>query len=166
MPGIEIAGKTIKFTVDSGTVSYEGKTVRYETLSSSPGRLVVRVGRTISEFAYSQNGNEIELLNLGGGTKFKIVSDRGMLLSKFTGGRSERHVHSEIRAPMPGLVVKMLVHKGDAIRRGSTVAILEAMKMENDIRVSSDAEVGEVMVKEGDTVEKGQVIVVLQQKIF
>ncbi|MCL4540378.1 MAG: acetyl-CoA carboxylase biotin carboxyl carrier protein subunit, partial [Bacteroidetes bacterium] len=61
--------------------------------------------------------------------------------------------------PMPGLVVKTLVEKGDTVKKGTSLLILEAMKMENEIRTPADAEVAEVLVKDGDIVDKDQTIV-------
>jgi len=93
--------------------------------------------------------------------KFNAVSDRDLLLKSFAGERSGHHRLAEIKAPMPGLVVKVLVKKGDNIKGGESLVILEAMKMENEIRVSYDSEVIDLFVSEGDVVEKGQVIAAL-----
>lgn len=69
---------------------------------------------------------------------------------------------NDIRAPMPGMVLKVLVVPGQAISKGDPVLILEAMKMENVFKAPSDAVVKEVKVTERKAVEKGEVLIVLE----
>jgi biotin carboxyl carrier protein len=69
---------------------------------------------------------------------------------------------NDIKAPMPGLVLKVLVTPGQAIHKGDPVLILEAMKMENVFKASSDAIVKEIKVAERTAVEKGEVLIVLE----
>lgn len=58
-------------------------------------------------------------------------------------------------APMPGKVVKVLVRAGDAVREGQGLLVVEAMKMENEVRSPKDGKVAEVHVREGQAVEGG-----------
>ncbi len=67
----------------------------------------------------------------------------------------------EVRAPMPGKILKVLVEPGQEVKPDSPVAILEAMKMENEIIAEVEGVVREVKVKAGDTVENGQLLVVV-----
>ncbi|RAJ86055.1 biotin-dependent enzyme [Chitinophaga dinghuensis] len=69
---------------------------------------------------------------------------------------------NDIKAPMPGLVLKVLVTPGQAISKGDPVLILEAMKMENVFKAASDAVVKEIKVAERTAVEKGEVLIVLE----
>lgn len=66
---------------------------------------------------------------------------------------------SEVKAPMPGMVLKVFVAAGDQIKKGDNLFILEAMKMENIIKCPDDVIVKVVKIKPGDKVEKGQVLV-------
>jgi biotin carboxyl carrier protein len=63
---------------------------------------------------------------------------------------------------MPGLVVKVLVAEGEKVKQGAKLIILEAMKMENEIRTAADSEVAELLVREGQIVEKDQTILRLK----
>jgi|SRR6185312_4502422 len=65
---------------------------------------------------------------------------------------------SEIKAPMPGMVLKVFVDEGMEIKKGDNLFILEAMKMENIIKAPADVTVKKVKIKPGDKVEKGQVL--------
>lgn len=69
---------------------------------------------------------------------------------------------SEIVAPMPGKIVDVLVKKDQSVSEGEAVLILEAMKMENGIKIDFDSEIKEVLVSKGDTVEKGQKLILLK----
>jgi biotin carboxyl carrier protein len=73
------------------------------------------------------------------------------------------HVSGDVavRAPMPGLVVNVLVQPGDEVRRGQTVAVLEAMKMENDLQAPRPGIVKEVRVAGGQTVKQDEVLAVV-----
>ncbi|HEY8477686.1 MAG TPA: biotin/lipoyl-containing protein [Chloroflexota bacterium] len=67
-----------------------------------------------------------------------------------------------VTAPMPGLVVAVTVAPGDTVRRGQTVAVLEAMKMENDLVAPRDGRVADVPVRPGQSVNMGQPLVILE----
>jgi biotin carboxyl carrier protein len=69
---------------------------------------------------------------------------------------------SEIKAPMPGLVLKLFVTEGAEVKKGDNLFILEAMKMENIIKSPADVTVKTVKIKPGDKVEKGQVLLIFQ----
>jgi len=66
---------------------------------------------------------------------------------------------NDIKAPMPGLVINVLVETGQAIRKGDALLILEAMKMENVLKAPSDGVVRKVRISKGDTVEKNQIMI-------
>ncbi len=69
---------------------------------------------------------------------------------------------NDIKAPMPGMVLKVLVTPGQAIKKGDPVLILEAMKMENVFKAAADAVVKEIKITERTAVEKGEVLIVLE----
>ena len=70
------------------------------------------------------------------------------------------HKIKEIKAPMPGLVIKILVNEGDVVKKGDNLLILEAMKMENMIKVPSDVVIKKILFSPGDIVEKNQVLMI------
>jgi len=65
---------------------------------------------------------------------------------------------SELKAPMPGLVLKIFVAEGAEVKKGDNLFVLEAMKMENIIKAPADVVVKTVKIKPGDKVEKNQVL--------
>ena|SRR2546422_6277274 len=67
-----------------------------------------------------------------------------------------------LAAPMPGKVVRVLARTGDSVRARQPLVVVEAMKMENELRASHDGTVAEVHVREGMSVEAGALLLVIQ----
>lgn len=66
-----------------------------------------------------------------------------------------------VAAPLPGVIIAVKVNAGDAVKAGQTVAVLEAMKMENEIQAEHDGVVHSVNVEKGDSVLEGTIIVTI-----
>jgi biotin carboxyl carrier protein len=66
---------------------------------------------------------------------------------------------ADIKAPMPGLVLSVMVEQGQKVSKGDAIIVLEAMKMENILKAPADGEVKKIIVKKGDKVEKNQVMI-------
>lgn len=66
---------------------------------------------------------------------------------------------AQIKAPMPGLVLSILVKAGDEVKKGDSLVVLEAMKMENIIKSPADVVVKKIEVKQGDKIEKNTVLI-------
>lgn len=75
---------------------------------------------------------------------------------------TEHHSHREIIAPLSGKVLEVLVKKGQRVRKEQTVCIIEAMKLENEIRSAYDGIVSEVLVAEGDEVKNKDLLITLE----
>lgn len=97
------------------------------------------------------------------GDAFNIaIDDRYSQLIKKMGLSKEVVVEvKDIKAPMPGLVLKVNLKEGDSFQKGDPLLILEAMKMENVIKAPTDGIVTKINVKEGASVEKGYVLLEL-----
>ncbi len=91
----------------------------------------------------------------------KIENDLDVLIKEmgFTIGTSKKT--NEIKAPMPGIILSILIKEGQIVKEGDTLLILEAMKMENTIISPKDTIIKSVTIKSGETVEKGQLMIEL-----
>ena len=74
------------------------------------------------------------------------------------GNSSLGHGASYVRSPIPGIIVAIKIKTGEHVAKGSTVAVVEAMKMENEILSETDGIVSELKVEEGDSVMEGDII--------
>jgi biotin carboxyl carrier protein len=81
-----------------------------------------------------------------------------------SGQNSDRHHHGvvEIRASMPGKVVRVQTEAGEAVEKGAGVVVVEAMKMQNEMKSPRDGVVVSINVKAGDTVNAGDVLAVIE----
>jgi acetyl/propionyl-CoA carboxylase alpha subunit len=131
---------------EDGRVSIDGVTVAARVVA--PGE--VRVGETAH--AWVSSSGDIWWVFLDGEV-FEIEVQAE--------GRRRRAAasHGSLSAPMPATVVRVEVSPGTAVRRGDTLVILEAMKMELPIRASSDGIVNAVHCKPGDLVQPGVVLI-------
>jgi biotin carboxyl carrier protein len=66
---------------------------------------------------------------------------------------------NDLKAPMPGLILEVMVQEGTVVKKGDPLLILEAMKMENVIKASGEGEVKNIKIKKGDSVEKNQLLI-------
>ncbi|HNQ43789.1 MAG TPA: biotin/lipoyl-binding protein [Candidatus Cloacimonadota bacterium] len=68
----------------------------------------------------------------------------------------------EVRAPIPGVIVSIPVKEGDEVKRGQTIIIIEAMKMESEIASPVDAKIAKINIKERSLVQEGDILMLLE----
>ncbi len=93
---------------------------------------------------------------------FEVKTDLEHKLDQMGIVAADSMAATDILAPMPGKIIDVMVEEGQTVNKGDAVLILEAMKMENGIKIEGDAEIKEILVSEGDTVEKGQPLILLK----
>lgn len=91
----------------------------------------------------------------------QLQDDRSRLMHTLGLDKVSKKV-GDLKAPMPGLVLNILVKPGDAVKKNDPVLVLEAMKMENVIKAPGDAVVKAVAAEKGKPVEKGQLLISFQ----
>ncbi|MCK5372232.1 MAG: biotin/lipoyl-binding protein, partial [Cyclobacteriaceae bacterium] len=69
---------------------------------------------------------------------------------------------NKVEAPLPGTIFKIIAKEGDDVKKGQTILILEAMKMENNILAEKDGVVNKILVSEGDSVLQGDILVEIE----
>jgi len=162
---LAVNGRTIRVLVERTDVAgrfgvtVEGVRRLYDTVwvDSRTLSLITLDGDhpTVHEFGFSPDRSGL-LVTLDGGS-FRAEKDRGRA---FAGGSSlRRHGAGIVRAPMPGRVMRVLVALGEQVRAGQAVVVMEAMKMENELRADADGVVRQLHVSEGEAVEAGAVLV-------
>jgi acetyl/propionyl-CoA carboxylase alpha subunit len=116
---------------------------------------------TIRDVQVTPGGSGELLVTIGGRTVVVTVNGR-----RATRGRSDAAAHAHgaqsVVAPMPGRVVRVLVGAGDEVAARQGVVVVEAMKMENELRAPKAGKVREVAVTPGTSVEAGRVLMVIE----
>lgn len=107
-----------------------------------------------------RNGLTVEVMISGRPYVVAIRDERSQALASLAGGG---HMSGDvaIRAPMPGLVVNVLVEEGAEVARGQTVVVLEAMKMENDLAAPRAGVIKSIRASKGQTVNQGEALAVV-----
>ena len=86
----------------------------------------------------------------------QVLDERALLMAQRRGGLGNDS--GEVHAPMPGLIVKVVVQAGQAIEAGQTVVILESMKMQNELKAPITGTVGRVHIEASQTVDKNTLL--------
>jgi biotin carboxyl carrier protein len=105
--------------------------------------------------------DEYRILVDGRSYHIHLVDERRVRLGGFQSGVQPQG-RQEVWMPMPGKVIAVLVGEGEKVEKGQGLAIVEAMKMENEVQSPISGEVKEVKVKAGDSLEAGTVLVVVE----
>jgi biotin carboxyl carrier protein len=97
------------------------------------------------------------------GIEYDIVvrDPKTELLAKVVGGGPAAAAMAEVRAPIPGLITKVLLKPGETVKEGQSVLCLDAMKLENEIRSPREGVLRKIEVQPGQAVDKGQVLFVV-----
>ena len=90
------------------------------------------------------------------------VDEARARLASLTGGRKAAAAHADLKAPMPGLVLRVLCAPGDVVEADQPLVVLQAMKMENELSLPRGGTVRVVPVTEGQTVDKGALLVEIE----
>jgi biotin carboxyl carrier protein len=103
-------------------------------------------------------GTEYTVYTRGVFKTFKVFNEEALLHEslKAGGGMSSG---ANLSSGMPGKIAKIFVKAGDVLKEGDPILIMEAMKMENEMRATADVKIKEVLVKEGENVESGATLV-------
>ena len=160
---VTVEGRECIVEIESGRMSVDGIPVDAE-LASLPGtdRRHLRMDdRSVSLFGRLQpDGWLVELE--GRGFLVRVEDERARHIRDLASAAAPLETHREVRAPMPGLIVKVEVEVGQEVEEGSGLIVMEAMKMENELRADSGATVREVRVEPGQTVNRDDLLVVLE----
>jgi biotin carboxyl carrier protein len=133
------------------------KIMEVEILQAKDGRLDLLVdGKRLTAYVSSETTQRWVTIN---GQTFVLTKTSGARRR----GQGGQHAAGELTAPMPGQVRAVNVGEGDAVTKGQTLLVLEAMKMEIRIHAPHDGIVKKLFVNQGQTVEREQVLIEVEQ---
>jgi biotin carboxyl carrier protein len=156
-------GKSIKVDLKgNGHATLNGQNINYDSIEISEGKFhIIKDSKSYnvelieadyeSKSFFIRVNNKVVELNVE--DRFDILLHQlGMDIVGTTGV-------SELKAPMPGLVLNIPVSVGQEVKKGDPLAVLEAMKMENVLKSPADLIVKSIQVKQGEAVEKNQILI-------
>jgi biotin carboxyl carrier protein len=114
------------------------------------------------ELLARNEGNTVDIVLDGDNLQAEVVDALRARLSQVAGAGAAAHARRELKAPMPGLVVRVACQPGDAVAPGQPLVVLQAMKMENELSLPTGGTVASVAVGDGQTVDQGQVLLVVE----
>jgi biotin carboxyl carrier protein len=160
---VSVDGDNIEIGIDqSGQLSIEGKTVEAD---------IRQLGA--SQYSALIDGRSFTLMVTGTSGKFQVLhgslshevvveTERERLMQAYNRTAKTAAPRTEIRAPMPALVIRIEVSVGEKVEPGMGLMVLEAMKMENELKSHVAGTVREIHATQGKPVEKGELLLVLE----
>lgn len=162
---VRIGDTTKTIDIQNGRVELDGETLEAD-ISTLPGsdRQHLRMdGRSLSLFARrTEPGWAVELE----GRLFEVVveDERTRHIRELASHVAPVETGWDLRAPMPGLIVRVEVGEGQEVAEGDGLVVMEAMKMENELRADAAGRVTSVKVEAGQAVERDEVLLRMEQR--
>jgi acetyl/propionyl-CoA carboxylase alpha subunit len=151
----------LSHALDAFTVSVNGREYLVKRNRLGEHRSLLLIDNQSHEVDIHTNGRSGEALVFMGGIEvIASVEDYNLAQLRKTAGLGvEKAAETYLRAPMPGLVIDIMVKPSDRISKGTPLLVIEAMKMENVLRAKSAVTISKVNVETGKSVEKGDSLV-------
>lgn len=160
---VTLRNRTYLVDVEGGAVTVDGERIEAHW-AAVPGTPLVHLllgGDSWTVACQRLTDKRWALGAVGERFEVEVQDDRTKQIEALT-GRSAKPAHGGlVRAPMPGLVVRVDVTVGQTVAAGAALVVVEAMKMENELRAPRDGVVEQVHVSAGERVEKGAPLVTL-----
>jgi pyruvate carboxylase subunit B len=147
--GVHIDGDDIAANV----LPIEGTPVRMVTIGHEVHRVVVRPGSRRGDYTLWLDGHRFEV---------EALDERTRAIRELSGASAGPTGPAPVIAPMPGLVVRINAQVGDEVQAGQGLVVMEAMKMENELRAQAAGRVKAILVTPGTAVEKGTLLIELE----
>lgn len=154
-----VNGRTFDVTIQEGrlVVDGESKDYTFEVLREGYVSLIVD-GKSVPVSVEATGPETLRVTIDGRRTEVEVKDERDLLVEEFGLGEDQAG-GGAVRAPMPGLVLDVFVEEGDTVETGQGLLVLEAMKMENELKAPAGGVVGTVHASSGDAVDKEALLI-------
>ncbi len=163
---VEVNGARKTVAIEPTGVAYEAEAADHAELSdveASPVH-VLRLGNRVYRVVAEKKQGRGRYTLWVDGYRFEVeaLDERTRAIRDLSAANAAPVGPAPVVAPMPGLIVRVNVSAGDVVEAGQGVIVMEAMKMENELRATSRGTVKSVEVSPGTAVEKGALLVALE----
>ncbi len=144
----------------TGSVEVNGESLRIDCqpiAGNSSVHSLILDGKSYDVWAEPQNGTYLVAVD-GQTFEVRVEDERSRLVKKLGGAEGAAEGIILLKAPMPGLVVRVEVQENDRVTKGQGLVVVEAMKMENEIKAPADGTVKSIKVAPGRAIEKNAVL--------
>ncbi|MDQ6871572.1 MAG: acetyl-CoA carboxylase biotin carboxyl carrier protein subunit [Gemmatimonadota bacterium] len=163
---VELNGGRKAVTLGEEGVSYEGATPLHSELSDIEGSPIrmLKIGYSVHRVVVQKREGRGRYTLWIDGYRFEAeaLDERMRAIRDVSAAAAGPVGPAPVRAPMPGLIVRVNVKVGDNVQAGQGIVVMEAMKMENELRATAAGTVKSVDVAPGTAVEKGALLVALE----
>jgi pyruvate carboxylase subunit B len=162
---VSVDGERTEIELDAGEVELDGEPVPVSLadVEGTPVRLVHVGDRVHRVIVRERAGRGCYTLWLDGfNYKIEALDERTRTIRDLTAAQSGPVGPAPLLAPMPGLIVRLNVEPGQIVVAGQGMVVMEAMKMENELRAAGPGRVKAVHAKPGEAVDKGALLVELE----
>ncbi len=162
---VESAGREHLVEVLQGEIVLDGDSEPLEVdMSPVGGSILVRFRhRTVTGFARRSSGGWQISID-GRVFDVRVDDERAHRIRQLAAVAAPSESGSEVRAPMPGLIVRIAVEEGQTVDAGESLVVMEAMKMENELRAESAGVVTGVLVQPGSTVDREDLLITIERE--
>lgn len=153
---VELDGESIVEdgrAVEARATTLEGTPIRLVTIGDAVHRVVVRRGAGRGQYTLWLGGHRFDV---------EALDERARAIRELAGAAAAATGPAPLVAPMPGLIVRVNVQPGDSVQAGQGLVVMEAMKMENELRASASGAIKRVHVAPGTAVEKGALLLEME----
>jgi biotin carboxyl carrier protein len=156
---------------DGKTLLFGDKELKYDYKFISENVMILRIdnknyivkAESDTEEEMKETAFDVDIKS--GVTKVLCKSELDVLMEKFSKSRGDVKIKTDITSPMPGAIVKINVKEGQKVKKGDVFLVLEAMKMENELKATNECVIQKIFVEEKKSVEKGQILLKLEPVI-
>ncbi len=159
---VTIAGNTFEVEIEGREVRLDGRPLDARMLHQSGSMMLLQMEGVSRLMALVPGENGWTVHHRGETWHAAVLDERTQRLESLTAAARSESRGEVVRAPMPGLVLRLEVGEGSRVEPGTGVLVLEAMKMENEIKAASRGVVTKVLVAAGSPVEKGAPLVEIE----
>lgn len=165
MYNIKVGEKSFEILVKGGDVELDGKPVDFNIEHLEGDRhhvLVNNKSYNLEVVSYDTQEKKALIKVNNRDIVVSVKTEMDILLSKMGLNNNHNNVAKDIGAPMPGLILDVVVGEGDEVKKGDKLLVLEAMKMENIIKSPGDGKIKTISIAKGDSVNSGQKLILFE----
>jgi biotin carboxyl carrier protein len=162
LDGVEHELEVVELSALSYRVTLAGAEHELDVHRVGPTSFSILVGDRSFDFDVARNGDELIVASRAGVMHVTVV-DAARAAQRLRGrGSAPAAGPAEVKAMMPGRIISLLVKSGDTVEHHQGLIVVEAMKMENELKSPKAGKVVTIKVSPGQTVEKGEVLVIIE----